>query len=401
MQELIKGRLEGLYGSMKEFNGALESLSADERRSMDFNSLILKEMETLNFDEHTVDRFGNIIGVMKGFRQEQDMMIIFPIEYAPSKSGTYSPEPGDYTPGITTALYSAAVLKRTLLPLKGNLLVCGVPRSGCCEFGIKYLFQYYLRNNIKNLKGIILCEPTDMCLCLGHKGRMEYEIVVKVRLSDGFLANKGINMLGTMFPLIHELETLSHNLPSDYSLGNSSLEIKDVHFCGTRPQAAQNEFKVIVDRTYVPDELQENILDRARIIAESVYNGEESVSVQTVVAREKFTTHAGAEVLSEKEIKPWIIESSHPLILKSLQALSDNGFAPRLGYWKNTITVGSYTYGELGIPTFGFGPGTETMPGNQPKPVPIEQVKKAVYAQTMMIHRAIGVPTFGWTSDEI
>lgn len=401
MQQLISGRLEGLCESMKQLGSSLETFTAGERRSADFNALIMKEMKALDFDDCAIDSFGNIIGTMKGYKHEGDMALVFPIDYESRTEGGYKLRADGYTPGILTALYSAAVLKRTLLPLKGDLLVCGVPRSACCEFGVKYLFEYFLRNRVKQLKGIILCEPTDMNLYLGHKGRMEYEIVVKVRLSDSFLASRGINMLGTMFPLIHELEALSHNLPSNLSLGNSSLQIKDVHFCGTRPQEAQNEFKVIVDRTYVPEELGENILDRARMIAQSVYRGEQSVAVQTSVACEHILTYDGANVVSEKEIKPWTIESHHPLVLKSLQALTDNGITAGIGYWKNSITEGSYTFGELGIPTFGFGPGPEPVPGNPAKAIPFEVIKKAVYGQTMMIHRAIGVPTFGWTSDEI
>jgi len=403
MQELIAGRLEGLCEPMKEMGSALEAFRNGAHRAADFSSLILEEMKEMGFDDCMVDRFGNIVGCVNGFRHEQDMALIFSIDYdnGTDGKGTDPAERACYTPGILTALYSAAVLKRTLLPLNGDLLVCGVPRSGCCGFGIKYLFEYYLRKRIRNLKGIILCEPTDLNLYLGHKGRMEYEIAVKLRLSDGFLANKGINMLGTMFPLIHELETVSRSLPSNYAMGSSSLQIKDVHFCGTRPKDAQNEFKVVVDRTFIPEEQEESILERAKMIAESVYNGEKSVSVQTSVAREKITLSAGTDIVSEKEFKPWTIESSHPFVLKSLQALADNGFSPHLGFWKNTITEGSYTFGELGIPTLGFGPGQEPEPGHQMQQVPFEAIKKAVYAQTMIIHRCIGVPTFGWTSDEI
>jgi hypothetical protein len=401
MQELIKGRLEGLCDSMKELGATLETFKSGTRRSEDLNDLILKEMEKLEFDDFATDRFGNVIGTMNGYKKEHDLVLVFPMDYESDKQGTRTVKRDSYTAGIVTALYSAAVLKRTLLPLTGDLLVCGVPRSACCEFGVKYLFEYRLKDRIKHTDGVILCEPTDMNLFLGHKGRMEYEIVVKVRLSDGFLASRGINMLGTMFPLIHELEELSHNLPASNALGNSSLQIKDVHFCGTRPQEEQNEFKVIVDRTYVPEELQGNILERARMIAESVYRGEDSVSVQTAIAQESILTGTGANVVSEKEIKPWTIQSNHPFVLRALQAITDNGFAPQLGFWKNTITGGSYTFGELGIPTFGFGPGPEPLAGSQPKPAAFDAVKKAVYAQAMMIHRTIGVPTFGWTSDEI
>jgi hypothetical protein len=208
-------------------------------------------------------------------------------------------------------------------------------------------------------------------------------------------------MLGTMFPLILELEALSQNLPSNCSLGSSSLKIKDVHFNGTQPRSDQNEFRVIVDRTFVPEEQEENILERANMIATSVYRGEPSVKVQTAVVQENFKTFAGAQVVSEKEIKPWTIESSNPFVLRSLQTLTDNGIKTNIGHWKNTITAGSYTFGELGIPTFGFGPGQERQPGEAGTPVDDETIKKAVFGQILMIHRNIGVPTFGWTSDDI
>ena len=401
MQELIQSKLEGLYEPMKKFGGKLEACKTDGGDAGDFNRLILDEMKYLDFDACETDRFDNIVGTVNGFRQEQDIALVFHMDYGHGrKSGESTPygnSIGSYNPGIVTALYSAAVLKRTLLPMVGDILVCGIPRSGCCRFGVKYLFDYYLQKRIKRIKGVILCEPTDTNIYLGHKGRMEYEIVVKVRLGNGFLESRGINILGTMFPLIHELESVAHSLPSSCSMGNSSLKIKDVHFCGTQPLDKENEFKVIVDRTFVPEELQENILEHAKMIAQSVYKGEQSVMVETAVARENIKTIAGTNIVSEKEIMPWSMEGSHPFILQSLQALNDNGFQSGTGYWQHTMTEGSYTYGELGIPTFGFGPSVE-LSTEAPN---FEAIKKAVYGQTMMIHRNIGVPTFGWTSDEI
>ncbi len=401
MQQLIQSKLEGLSEPMKQFGKKLKECKTDGGDAGQFNGLILDEMRSLDFDSSETDRFDNIVGTMNGYRQEQDIALVFHLDYAqgrkPGETAPYGNSIGSYDQGIISALYSAAVLKRTLLPLVGDVLVCGVPRSGCCGFGIKYLFDYYLRKRVNRLKGIILCEPTDMNVYLGHKGRMEYEIVVKVRLGNGFVESRGINILGTMFPLIHELENLSRNLPLNNSMGGSSLKIKDVHFCGTQPLDKENEFKVIVDRTFVPEEQQENILERAKMIAQSVYRGEQSVLVETAVARENIKTIAGTNVVSEKEIKPWSMEPSHPFVLRSLQALTDNGFTPGTGYWKNTMTEGSYTFGELGIPTFGFGPSMESAT----EASGFETVKKAVYGQAMMLHRNIGVPTFGWSSDEI
>jgi len=401
MKKLIEGKLEGLYEPMKQFSKKLDA-AGKGKRGGNFNKLILEEMNKLGFSESMSDRFDNVVGTMNGFRQDQDIALVFNIGHsADGKETADTRGSGNYNPGIVTALYSAAVLKRALLPLNGNIYVCGVPRSECCGFGVKYLFEYYLAKKLKNLKGVILNQPTDMNIYLGHKGRMEYEIVVKVRLGSGFLESRGINMLGTMFPLIHELEAVSHRLPSNCSLGSSSLRIKDVSFCGTKPQDGQNEFRVIVDRSYIPEEQQENILERAKMIAQSVYRGEDSVSVRTAVAKEKIKTYDGASIISEKEIKPWAIDATHPFVLSSLQTLTDNGMKANFGYWKEILTDGSYTFGKLGIPTFGFGPEQESTSEGTVKACGPEAIKKAVFAQSLMIHRSIGVPTFGWSSDEV
>jgi hypothetical protein len=402
MQELIRGRLEGLSEPMRQFADQLNAFRISKNNIGNFTKLIVGEMKNLDFDTCAIDRFDNTIGIMKGFKQGQDMALIFPIDYPdPDAPDTKDGVENRYNPGIVTALYTAAVMKRTLLPLVGDLLVCGVPRAECCAFGIKYLFEYTLKERLKNIKGVILCEPTDMNMYLGHKGRLEYEIFVKVRLSEAFRENRGINMLSTMFPLIHELENLSHQLPFNQALGGSSLRIKDVHFCGTQPHTDQNEFKVTVDRSFLQEEQIENILERAKIIAQSAYQKEPSTMVETAVAKENIVTCAGTNVVSEKEIKPWTIDSTHPFVLKSFQALNDNGYKVNTGYWKHAITGGSYTFGELGIPTFGFGPGSEVLQEGPVTDEAFELIKKAVFGQTMVVHRNIGVPTFGWTSDEI
>jgi hypothetical protein len=387
---------------MRQFADKLNGFRITKQNIGTFNRIIVDEMKALDFDTYATDRFDNTLGVMRGYTEGQDLALIFPIDYpdpdaAQEKAGVENA----YNPGIVTALYTAAALKRTLLPLTGDLLVCGVPRSECCAFGIKYLFEYSLKDRLKNIKGILLCEPTDMNMYLGHKGRMEYEIFVKVRLSEAFRENRGVNMLSTMFPLIHELENLSHHLPFNQSMGGSSLRIKDVHFCGTQPQSDQNEFKVTVDRSFLQEEQVDNILERAKIIAQAAYHEEPSAVVQTAVATEQIVTCAGTKVISDKEIKPWAIDTTNPFILKAYQALTDNGFPVRMGYWKHAITGGSYTYGELGIPTFGFGPGNETLHEGPVTDELFTAIKKAVFGQAMIVHRSIGVPTFGWTSHEM
>jgi acetylornithine deacetylase/succinyl-diaminopimelate desuccinylase-like protein len=266
---------------------------------------------------------------------------------------------------------------------------------------VKYLFDDLLKNRIGRIKGVLLCEPTELNINLGHKGRMEYEIVVRGKLKKSFLENRGMNMLGTMFPLINELEKVSKDMPNDLNMGRSDLRIKDVLYNGYRPQDELNEFRVVVDRVFIPDENETAILNKAKAIAKSIYNYEPEVKVSTMLAKERFKTHTGLEFVSEKEFKPWVMESHDPFALESLRCLTESGFKSTFGFWRRIVTEGSYTYAELKIPTIGFGAGSEDDIYSEGEKVVSEKLERAVYGQALIINRNIGMPTFGWSSDSI
>jgi acetylornithine deacetylase/succinyl-diaminopimelate desuccinylase-like protein len=230
---------------------------------------------------------------------------------------------------------------------------------------------------------------------------MEYEIAIRGMLNGHFLEHRGVNMLGAMFPLIHELENASRLLPSNNALGASSLTIKDIRYGGYQPQESASEFKVIVDRMFVPEESEDYILNKAKTIAKKIYKSEDHVSVNTALAKEKFIAPTGLTIVSEKEFKPWIMDSNHPFVHMAIETLHDAGIQAKPGYWQKTFTEGSYTFAARGIPTIGFGPGSEEQTSQVSQTLPLKDLSEAVFGLGVIIARAIGVPSFGWSSDEI
>ncbi|MDD5439829.1 MAG: hypothetical protein PHS37_06565 [Candidatus Omnitrophica bacterium] len=405
MKGLIKSRVQGPKGSMARFSARVEGFEFAPSRVGDFMGLISAEMKALDYDRIQTDKAGNLIGVIKGYTNKEAVILLSPVDIiGPNRQKLEGADPMSgvlFKAGIISSLYTGALIKRTMLPLQGDLIVVCVPRLECCDFGIKYLFGDFLKARIKKIKGVVLCEPTDFNVNLGHKGRMEYEIVVRGRLNRNFLENRGMNMLGTMFPLINELEKVSKELPSDYALGRSELRIKDVRYKGCRPQDELNEFRIVVDRGFIPEESQGFILNKAKAIAKAVYKQEPDVTVSTLLAKERVKTYTGLELLSEKEFKPWSMESHKPFALTSLKSLTENGFKSKFGYWKKIITDGSYTYAHLNIPTIGFGAGREDDVRSRADMPGLDQLARAAYGLTFIVFRNIGMPTFGWSSDEI
>jgi len=405
MKELIKAKAKGLKKDLSDFYKQVENFQPDSFDIGRFSELIAVKMKELSFDKVVKDDSGNLIGVIKGYSNKEAVLMVSHVDTrSPNQQRLEGLHPGDmagFKSGVISSIYAGALIKRTLLPLTGDLIICCVPRTEYGSSGIQYLFDNFLKNKIKKIKGVILCEPTGFNVNLGHKGRMEYEIVVKGRLNRNFLENRGINMLGTMFPLINELEKVSKELPSDLALGRSGLRIKDVRYSGYQPQDAVSEFRVVVDRVFIPEEAEGYILDKAKAIAKTVYKQEPDITISTLLTKERVKTHTGLELVSEKEFKPWAMESQAPFALESLKALTENGFKSNFGYWKKIVTEGSYTYAKMKIPTIGFGAGLEDPSAAGNETLTVDKVERAVYGQGLIVLRNIGVPTFGWSSDEI
>ncbi len=405
MKKLFKVKARGLNESLIKFSRKITDCNFDTDGIKELSGLILGEMKCLGFDKVISDRIGNLIGVIKGYENKAPIVIISHMDMPPLEERKVEAclESGiiKFKAGIISSIYAAALMKRTLLPLTGDLIVCCVLRNECCDYGIKYLFENYLKPKLKKMHGVILCEPTDFNIYLGHKGRMEYEIIVKGRLNKNFVENRGMNILGAMFPLINELEKASKQLPNDSNLGYSNLRIKDVRYSGYQPEDELSEFRVIVDRVFIPKENLNGILDKAKAIAKTVYKGESDVTINTVLARKRVKTYSGVELVSKKEFKPWIMDSHQPFALESLKSLTENGFKSDFGYWKNITTEGSYTCAQLHIPTIGFGAGLEDVVDSGAESLSFDKLGKAVYGLGLIVQRNIGIPTFGWSSDEI
>lgn len=402
MKKLSRKKIGGLSEKFLNFSKKVSDFTLTRDNASGFSALLLGCMKELDFDRVTQDKAGNVIGEISGFAHKKDVVLISHMDLPASTVPLdLSSRLLTFKSGIISSIYAAALVKRTLLPLQGNLMVCCLPRTACYGAGIKHLFEEVLKSRIKKLKGVILCEPTDFNINLGHKGRMEYEIVVKGALDNSFLASHGVNMLGAMFPLIHELENVSRSLPTDYTLGASSLRIKDVSYGSYEHLQKKGEFRVIVDREFVPEETESFILNKANTIAKNIYKSQTGVSVNTTLAKQRFTTHTGLDVVSEKELKPWIMEGGHPFVEEALSALRENGFKSQRGFWKNILTEGSYTHGALGIPTIGFGAGCEAAVGSGNETLTMTGIEKAALGLQAIVARSIGMPSFGWTSDEI
>ena len=401
MNDRIKSRMPGLREQLTAAYHA--QIGAKSITLREFAESMAREMEQLNFDETSTDEWGNIIGVIKGYRHEADMLIIAPVDIEVGADAALlcrRPADGDQSQyaGALASIYTGALLKRSIAAMSGDLIICIVPRFKPCSFGTQSLFKNYLKG--RTIKGAILAEPTSLDIYLGNKGLMEYEIVIKGLRDEAVLTDNDFNMMNTMYPLIKNLDKVSKNFPVDRDFGSSTLHIKEILY-NREASDSDKAFQVAVDRSFMPEETSSEILDRARSIATSTYRDQPGTEVAVRVKTETRRIGRDHELKIANEIAPWRMESHQPFVLESLQVLKENFIAPSVGYWKSRITEGSVTYGRYSIPTLGYGAGEEDKPFVLGKTVELPELENSIMGKAMIVYRNIGFPTFGWSDDEI
>ncbi len=405
MKTLLGSRLSGLRKGFRAFSRKVSDFELIPQNIGKFSHMFSEEMKALHYDQVKIDKIGNVIGRVKGYSNKTPIVLLANIDYASGlKDGDAGNKRNDmaaFKAGLLTAVYTGALLKTTLVPLDGDLYVCCVPRMDNCDYGIRHLFDNSLPEKTSRIKGVILSEPTRGNIHIGHKGRFEYEIVVRGKVGAPMLRNRGVNMLGAMFPLINELEKASRILPHNSILGDSNLNIKNVNINQNSGLKDCSEFKIVIDRGFVPEENTQGILEKAKKIAQNIYKDEADLKINTLLSKEKIKTYTGVAIVAKKEYKPWNMNSHDPFVLNSLEALRQHRSKATLDYWKKIVTDGSYTFAELGIPTIGFGAGSEDDIEDVQGSVADNHLEKAVLETGIIIQRNIGLPTFGWSSDEI
>jgi acetylornithine deacetylase/succinyl-diaminopimelate desuccinylase-like protein len=395
MNGVIKKKIAGCS---KEISDTLfDFMNTGCSKQGDFQKMVAAHMKKFGYDDVSCDNAGNVTGVMRGYGSGPAMGLFAQYDVASAGDGNGG---ANYLEGFVSALYTGAAIKRALVPLRGDLVVGIVAGSRYNAFGTEYLFKHALKKYSGKFDGVVLCEPTNEKVYLGHKGGMEYQITVTGKMESSFLNNKGVNMLGTMFPLIHELEAHSRTLPRDSILGNASLAIKDIRYQEASLADSPREFSVIVDRSFVPDEAVPDILERARLIAERVYRLQGDVKVSASVTSNDSVAEL-TDVDTQRRIMPWKIDSSHPYVSRIVSALKDAGVAVETGYWEKRITEGAYTFGERNIPTIGYGCGSEVDSTSRDCVASSKACERTVYGLSCMVNRVIGMPCFGWDPDSI
>jgi acetylornithine deacetylase/succinyl-diaminopimelate desuccinylase-like protein len=405
MYDLLKNKLEGLDGELTAFAQALvreRSPSGDERKAA---ALVVDEMHTLKFDQVTTDELGNVVGVLHGVEDGPTLLLASHLDTVGTGNlSTWNESPwsgriesgrlhglgaADCKGGVAAQVFAAGLLKRSLLPLRGNLVVAAtVIEENGVSIGTRGLLAHTLKDMGLAPDYAILGEPTDLGLYYGHDGRAEMEVSVR-----------GINP----FRVSDAAELVSRAL--DESGHDAAVE--EIVVGDTRYEDGPDFRRAVIglERRLGSNDDVNHLVSRMRGEAVRAASSAGAVDVDVCVRERNEILPSGLVVKAKRITQAWSTDPFSPLLARSRQALSAAGCEVRPGRWKlarlGMGTSGSLLVNEYSIPTIGYGPGHEEQAHREGESVALAKLATCAYGTAAIAHSLVGIPVFGWIPDSL
>lgn len=339
--------------------------------------LIVNEMKKLAYDEVFTDEMGNVVGIIKGSGQGENLMFNSHMDHVDPgrlEAWKYDPYGGvidegylygrgicDMKAALASQVYAGALIKDLGLDHKGDILVTAVVLEEPAEcLGIAHLCDVTLAQRGIRVDFVVLGEPGDLKFVLGHRGHVELEVTTVGRMSHSSAPWCGINAVYKMLPVISRVQALDATLPTHDILGKAAINLINISCSPGRLSIIPDLCTVSLDLRLVPGQTVEQILAEIERIVNDIGQGDHEFKASVRVREVEEKSYTGIKTMGKKAKPPWLIPADHPKVIKAWNAMRKLGHEPEFGY-STYATDGSHTAGILGIPTISYGPGEEEL----------------------------------------
>lgn len=328
-------------------------------------------MKENGFDDFFVDKYGSIVGVIRGKRPGKRILFDGHIDTVPVgnekewKHKPFEPEIADgklYGRGTTdmkgaVAAYMTAAVqfaKDTARDFAGEIYVDGVVHEECFEGVAAREISAAVKPDY-----VVIGEASDLNIKIGQRGRAE--IVVETFGKPAHSANpeKGINAVYQMCKVIEAIRGLTP--PEHPVLGKGILELTDVKSSPYPGASVVPEYcRATYDRRLLAGETPKEVLRPIQELLDQLMEQDPKLKAKVSFAYGKERCHTGETIEGERFFPGWLFEESEEYVKEVRNELLADGFSPEITKY-NFCTNGSHYAGEAGIKTFGLGPSTESL----------------------------------------
>ena len=348
--------------------------------------VLSENMKQMGFDEVTVDKYGNIIGCIKGNRPGKKVLFDGHIDTVPvteEAEWLYPPFAAEIhdgkiygrgtsdMKGAVAAMTCAAsnYAKDTGKDFAGEIYVAGVVHEECFE-GVA------AREISKNVRPdyVVIGEASQLNLKIGQRGRAEIVIETFGKPCHSANPEKGINAVYKMAKVIGAIRTL---VPTHHPvLGDGILELTDIKSAPYPGASVVPEYcRATYDRRLLVGETKESVLEPINGLLEKLMAEDPELKVKASYAVGRERCHTGNEIEGERFFPGWLYDKDDDFVQAVYTKLTEKGVTPEITQY-NFCTNGSHYAGEAKIKTFGLGPSRENLAHTLNEYVEIEQLTK-------------------------
>lgn len=389
------GKLFEQYGNdIVEFAGELVRLKSVSDHEGEVARRVLAKMEELGYDEAFIDGTGNVAGRIGN----GEKVVLFDshmdtVEAGDEREWEHPPFGGEIHDGrlygrgsvdmksaLAASVYAPAILKKAGWDAGKTVWVTGTVCEEYCD-GVS--LGLFLKERSLRPDFVVICEPSDNTITLGHKGKAQVRVRTRGVSAHGSAPEKGVNAVYEMAEIAQRVERENLRLMNS-GPSHGTLVLSDISCVSASLNAVPSECCIYLDRRMVLGETEESV----RREMDALVAGKDAFWEVGTLYRKSWT---GAELRYEPLHAPWKIDEGHALTLACNAAYADVfGRAPdRYDFWD--FGTNAVTPVALGIPTIGFGPGEYKLAHMTDENCEVSKIKDACRFYGALIGRLQGV----------
>lgn len=343
------------------------SYSGEEKEVAEYIKKLCLEV---GYDTVHIDKYGNVIGSVKGKYEGPKVLMDGHIDTVPvdEEKWTKKPFAGNIEDGklygrgttdmkgaVCAMLLAGAYLAQDLKKeFAGEIFIAGVVHEECFEGVAAREISKYVKPDY-----VIIGEASQLNLKIGQRGRGE--IVVETFGKPAHSANpeKGINAVYKMMKIIENIQKLP--MTHHDTLGYGILELTDVKSSPYPGASVVPDYcRATYDRRLLVGEIPESVLAPIQKLLDEMMKEDDTLKAKVSYAKGVEKCWTGVTIEGERFFPGWLFEEKDEYVQKALKALKEIGQTPAITHY-NFCTNGSHYAGEAGIKTIGYGPSRENL----------------------------------------
>jgi putative selenium metabolism hydrolase len=362
----------------------IPSMSGQEKQVAELMSGTMKEY---GFDSVTMDKYGSVLGRVRGKRPGATILLdghIDTVDVVDRDQWRHDPFGAEIEDGriygrgtsdmkgSDTAMITAVAdfARDSGHDFAGEICVSCTVHEECFE-GIAG------REITKAVHPdfVIVGEASTTTVKIGQRGRAEVVVETEGKSCHSSNPEKGINAVYHMARLIEEIRRIK---PNEHPvLGKGILELTDI-ISSPYPGASvvPAVCRATFDRRTLVGEDESVILGQVEEAAARVKKEIPDLKTKIYLAEGSEKCWTGETISAKRYFPAWLIEESNPYVQKALKGLKEAGIEAPVSHFA-FCTNASHFCGEAGIPTIGYGPSLESLAHTRDEYIEIEQLTKA------------------------